>query len=334
VQNPHNTAVDLSRRPLAGKAASIALACVLAGCGAQGPAAPTPSTVPPPVVPGEVLAEGTDVSFFSAETSARAAHVTVAIDGMRYETDGDGSLRLSRPVALPATLEASSPEFLVRETVIRTRGDLRLYLWPRHSATGLDEARTRALVYTDANTGGPVRLRRANGTRVVVVPEASIRQDAEAMAAHHAAAEALSAATRGAVTFEVGETADAGTVVHTLVNANDPAMSGHAALAYRTVTGNTITGARIVFLSLDVARMTSAVMHEMAHTFGLEHSIDAGDLMYPVVSGPRGLSPREQLVIELMLMRPPGNQFPDNDRDGVGARGRREEVVACGRRGV
>jgi hypothetical protein len=333
VQNPHDTAVDLSRRPHPGKTASIALACVLAGCGAQGPAAPT-SGPAPPAVPGEVLAEGTDVSLFSAETNARAVNVTVAIDGMRYETDGTGSLRLSRPVALPAMLEASSPEFLVRETVLRSRADLRLYLWPRQSATGLDEARTRALVYTDANTGGPVRLRRANGTRVVVVPEASIRLDPEALAAHRAAAEALSAATRGAVTFEVRETAEAGTVVHTMVNPNDPAMSGHAALAYRTVTGNTITGARVVFLSVDVARMTSAVMHELAHTFGLEHSIDAGDLMYPIVSGPKGLSPREHLVIELMLMRQPGNQFPDNDRDGLGARGRRVEVVACGRHGA
>ena len=110
-------------------------------------------------------------------------------------------------------------------------------------------------------------------------------------------------------------------------------MSGRAGLAYRTVTGSTITGGKIVFASFDVARMTTVVTHELAHMFGLEHSSDPGDLMYPIVSTFKSFSPREQLVIELMLLRRPGNQFPDNDRDGVGAQDQRVEMVACSSRG-
>jgi hypothetical protein len=277
-----------------------------------------------------MLPEGTQISLFSAETGARAADVDVAIGGTRYRVGGDGSLQLSGPVGLPASLEASSSEFLVRETVIRSRSDLRLYLWPLHSATGLDAALIRALVYTDAVTGQTIRLRRPNGARVVIVPEPSLRQDAEAMAAHRAAAEALGAATKNAFTFEVRDSADGGMVVQTGVNPNDPAMGGRAALAYRTLAGNSITGGKVVFVSLEVARLTAAVTHELAHMFGLEHSIDAADLMYPVVAGSKSLSPRERLVIELMLQRKPGNQFPDNDRDGVGLQQRRVELVACG----
>ena len=308
------------------------IAVALAATGCQHESITTASTSVDSSGPSavEILHGGTTVSFVSAETGGAVLNVNVRIGGASYTTSGAGVIRLASAVTLPVSLEAASPDYLLRETVIRSAADLRVSLWPRSSATGLDETLTRAVVYTDAATGSAVRLRRPQGTRVTIVPDALVWEDVGALAAHRAAAQALGDATRRAVLFEVREDAGSGMVVRTIVDPNDPAMAGRSALAYRTTAGNNITGGKIAFLSLDVARMSTVVTHELAHTFGLEHSNDPADLMYPVVAASKTLTARERLVIELMLLRRPGNQFPDNDRDGVAAQGERVERIACG----
>jgi hypothetical protein len=309
----------------------VAVVFAAAGCQHQSiTTASDPVDSSQPAV-AEVLPGGTTVRFVSAETGVAVFNANVRIGGASYFTSGDGIVRLTHAVALPVSLEAASADYLLRETVIQSAADLRVSLWPRSSATGLTETLTRALVYTDAASGSTVRLRRPQGARVTIVPDALVWEDAEALAAHHAAANALGAATRNAVVFDVREGAGTGTVVRTTVDADDPAMAGRSALAYRTTAGNSITSGKIAFRTLEVARMATVVTHEVAHTFGLEHSSDPADLMYPIVTAEsKTLSARERLVIELMLLRRPGNQFPDNDRDSVTAQGERVERIACG----
>jgi hypothetical protein len=40
-------------------------------------------------------------------------------------------------------------------------------------------------------------------------------------------------------------------------------------------------------------------------------------------------SPREALAMRLLLLRRPGNRFPDNDRDVSGSSATRRETIVC-----
>lgn len=69
---------------------------------------------------------------------------------------------------------------------------------------------------------------------------------------------------------------------------------------------------RVNYCSVGDAGDLRVALHELGHTFGLRHTQDQHDLMCPG-SGIRAFSPKERLVIRLMLQRRPGNTFPDTD---------------------
>jgi hypothetical protein len=311
----------------------LALATALSACSGQAPTSPTATSGSPLVGLHEPMGAESVLTFVSGETGEPAVGVDVLIgDGDRYRTDHAGQIRLTRSVTLPTSVEASSPAYLLRETVLRLEDASVLTLWPRHSPTGLDEAATRQIVYTDASGGAPggLALRRLPTSRVSIVPSAAILSDPAARAVLSDGAATLSAASGGEVQFVVEDAAGPGILVRVAVDPADPAMGHHSALTYRSVEAGQITGARVVFASLAVARSSGIVTHELGHVFGLEHSQDPRDLMYPMVAVSKRLSGREALAIDLMLKRRPGNRFPDNDRLGGAVLGREMLVVACG----
>jgi hypothetical protein len=69
----------------------------------------------------------------------------------------------------------------------------------------------------------------------------------------------------------------------------------------------------------------------MGHTFGLCHSPDKTELMYAYQNGHGGVdfSARESLAMRLMLQRPAGNVFPDDDRAATAAAADRTHVTIC-----
>src|SRR5688500_12945666 len=108
----------------------------LCGCNSS-PTASTATTVDvtspagmPPMADAGSLEAGTVVSFVSAETSTPAAGAVVRMGNLEYRTDSAGEIRLSENVTLPAAVEASAGPYLTRETVLRSRDELRLSLWP------------------------------------------------------------------------------------------------------------------------------------------------------------------------------------------------------------
>ena len=81
-----------------------------------------------------------------------------------------------------------------------------------------------------------------------------------------------------------------------------------------------ITRCEVVYRDIEVVR-SNTTLHELGHTFGLNHSPDRAEIMgVRRLGAPEQFSPRERLAMTLMLKRPPGNLFPDNDRQAPALR--------------
>jgi hypothetical protein len=83
----------------------------------------------------------------------------------------------------------------------------------------------------------------------------------------------------------------------------------------RDYAGAAIARARITLRSVSLARRLPLLIHELGHAFGLAHSPRLGDVMWngPELYDSIDLSPREKVVVALMLQRASGNRFPDNE---------------------
>jgi len=315
---------------------SVVLAGVTAlACGGdRRPTTPT-QTAPSPSPAG--LAAGAVLSVVRGDTGAPVPGATVVVGAGSYVSDAAGLVVLTS-AAVPGTLiDVNAPDAFDRQTMVRA-GPLRsLALWPRATASGIDENFTVSIVYTSAALQAPPpgehRLRRlAADTRlVVIVPSAEILEDEVAHGFHAAAAARLTTSARGAVSYVLARERPAtGVVFDALLRPSDAScrerVRGFARLSLR---GDEILGGEMVYCSLDAAR-SATVIHEAGHTFGLQHSNDSREMMFGTFVRGRSedFSPRESDVMALMLQRRAGNRFPDSDRDVAGV-SEREDVIVC-----
>ncbi len=285
------------------------------------------------------LTAGTVLTFVSGETGGPVAGASVAIGSQALTTDGAGQVHLVAAAPLGATIDVVHPAYLERQSAVRSGTGERFVLWPKSTGTGLSEHYTATLVYTEPSdppgpTGSAALTRLPRGTATVaVVPESEVLADGAAMDAHARGVAAVNDATGGAVTYLLTPTRPAnGVVVTTRVDPRDSRCSEGSIRAYTrsTYQGMELQGASIIFCSAGVAR-SPTIGHELGHTFGLRHSPDDRDLMFFQFAQGRATTfgPRESLVMRLMLDRPAGNRYPDNDRGVSASLATSERVTVC-----
>lgn len=307
---------------------------VFASCGGDSGSGPS-RTAPP----ASGLASGTVLTLVSGESGSPVVGATLTIGSQALTSDAAGQVRLTGAAPLGTTIDILHPAHLDRQSTVRSAMGERFTLWPKATSSGLNEHYTATIVYTAASdpptpTGDSAltRLPRATVT-VVVVPGPEVLADGAAMEAHYRGVAAVTEATGGAVTYALAPSRPAtGVVVTTRVDPQDSRCVEGGIRAYTrgTYQGLELASAEIVFCSASVSR-SPTIGHELGHTFGLRHSPDERDLMYFQFGQSRATTfgPRESLVMRLMLDRPAGNRFPDNDRSTSASGATSERVTIC-----
>jgi hypothetical protein len=307
---------------------------LLASCGGEDRGS-TPTTVPPRP---SGLDAGTVLTMVSGETAAPVAGVTVTIGSQALTSDAAGQVRLMALAPLGTAIDIVHPDYLDRLSAVRTGTGQRFALWPKANSSGLSEHYTATLVYTstadDAPTGESALQRLRRGiTTVVVVPGPELLADGPSMEAHYEAVANVNAATGGAVTYVLAPSRPpSGVIVTTRLDPQDSRCQEDNIRGYArgTYQGLELVSAEVVFCSTSAAR-SATVGHELGHTFGLRHAPDDRDLMFFQFSNRRATAfgPRESLLMRLMLDRPPGNRYPDNDRGATTSAAISERITVC-----
>ncbi len=310
------------------KRALVALPLLLwFGCTDTGPSSPT--TVRRDLGAADTaqgIVPGSTVQIVSGESGQPVGGARVVIAGREHVSDAAGQLTVAQLAPNGATLDIEATGFLNRQTLIRRGERTTFELWPSRSPTRLDADYTRVLVYESASISGggavePLDRPDIDTARVAIVPTVAILRDPRAMQALRDAASEITDAVGGTIVYAVGEAPGSVPIQLRIEPRNESIVDENLRAFTRCwMTRLVITRCDIVYRDVEVVR-SNTTLHELGHTFGLNHSPDRSEIMgIRRLRSPHGFSPRERLVMKLMLKRPPGNLFPDNDRQAPALR--------------
>jgi hypothetical protein len=302
---------------------------------------PGPSTVSAPAPPAAVA-----FTVVSGETQAAVPGARVVVNGIEHVADSQG--RVTTPAGLaPTTLvDIVAPGYFDRQTQLSRRGSAAQFtLWPRESATGLSEHFTSEVVYTSSAVADPVPgaamlTRWATAVTQVHVRYLGPADDAaflafseRALAVQSAAVDDLTQASDGRVAYRPPAPSGApvqgtGRIDMRIYPDFPTCRSSGDIWGVASLSEGEIVSATVTYCHQRAAESLGLSVHELGHTFGLRHSSDASDVMRAFGRRTERLSDRERQVMRLMLQRPGGNRFPDNDRSAR-ASARRDAQTAC-----
>jgi hypothetical protein len=301
-------------------------------CGGSGRGPQAPSALPTAAAAG--LAAGSVISLVSGEDHEPVSGARVVVAGREYGSDAAGQVTLAEPVSYGSLVDVVAAGFLNRQTALRS-GATRFVLWPRATASGLDEAFTAQIVYTWGSASPPahgsnaLQRIRDGATLAVVVLSPQLLEDGAAHQAHVAAVDDLNASLAGRMRYVLAAEAPPGGVVfRARVDPAEPLCADARAFFDGDFARGEIVGGAVVYCSLDVAR-ASTVAHELGHSTGLQHVYGGNELMTPSFSRARRATfgAREGLAMKLLFERRAGNLFPDTDRGVAGTAIERRRIV-------
>jgi hypothetical protein len=292
----------------------LACAGLAAGCGGS-PSSSTVTASPSPTAP-PLFPPGSVLSILSGYDGAPVAGADVRVGATSFRSDAGGRVVLTDGAAPGVTLEVVGEDFLPRRTRLWRAEDLSVVLWPAEiRRIGLDQELTKLLLHEWLGSPGPLQpMRRITPgtTEILVWPDAALLAQPRAMAALGTAVERLTATVQ--IPFRVVEQEPAGGFV--IVVHEGTLQTPCISCAFQRTGLNPweVLGGRI-YIGNAGALHPGVWIHEVGHVLGLGHSNRHGiDVMAqtPPIQPP-DFSESELVTVRMMLRRPPGKLFPDDD---------------------
>jgi len=303
--------------------AVLPLSLVFYGCdnGPVSPTPPIPTTMPAP----EVIA----FTMYSGYNGEPVEGASVVIGEKTEVTPSNGTVYFNEPEQEEdITVEEGRGYFLFHATEYRNEKPLFIrYLWAIDPLVpGVTSEYVYALLYKDFFPNNALSRMREE-SNVCVVPSYGFPTDWNTLNGLNWATGELNRLTvgvEGRITFQYCEpgTPEAEeteenpyVVIKLIVDPEDEwfeRMPGAAAISFRDFNENTIIGGTILFREVEYT-VKETIGHELGHFFGFGHP-PAGAPAGLMGNGGKEFSASEIYSAHMMMRRPPGNTFPDDDR--------------------
>jgi hypothetical protein len=295
---------------------ALVLACAaMGGCGGD---APTPTGAIPPAVAPPVFPAGSVLSLLSGYDGTPVAGADVRVGAIAYRSDVSGRVVLPEGATPGVTLEIAAQDFLPRRTLLSRAEDLAVVLWPAEvRRIGLDQEMTKLLLHEWLDARGPLnpmRRVRTGTTEILLWPDDTLRADPRAMTALGTAVERLAATFE--LRFRVVDREPAGGFV-IVIRQGTLATPCISCAFTRTGSNSSEVVGGDVYIGSSGMLHPGVWVHEVGHVLGLNHSPRRGlDVMAqaPPIQPP-DFSELELVTVRMMLRRPPGKLFPDDDAE-------------------